>query len=99
LEKSGITPKSPTDYGTDPKILTTWVTGSYQHHAQAKFLGDADFFLVAFAAAHGHIVVTHETPSNGQDVKIPNACKMMDVRHMNPFEMLSIEKVTFHLPP
>ena len=79
------------------KILSAWVCGKYQSAAQAKFLGDADFYLVAHAHAHSHIVVTGEVASSGIEVKIPNACKMMDVKSITLFEMLSTEKVQFHL--
>ncbi|HXR04023.1 MAG TPA: DUF4411 family protein [Verrucomicrobiae bacterium] len=79
------------------KSLSAWVIQNYQPAAQVKFLGDADFALVAFADAHSHIVVTNEVPSNGFDVKIPNACNFMDVKFVTPFQMLSAEKVQFHL--
>jgi hypothetical protein len=79
------------------RLLTTWVMEHYGTAAQAKFFGDADFYLVAFAHAHSHILVTHEVPSGGVEVKIPNACNAMDVRYMNTFEMLTIEKVKFDL--
>jgi len=79
------------------KIISTWVTGKYQPAAQAKFLGDADFHLVAFAHAHSHTVITTEVAADGLEVKIPNACKIMDVPFMTPFEMLAAEKVQFHL--
>jgi len=78
------------------KMLSTWVIENYLHAAQAKFFGDADFYLVAYAHAHNHTVVTTEVPSNGQAVKIPNACKMMEVKYMSPFQMLTEEKATFH---
>ncbi|MEO5804785.1 MAG: DUF4411 family protein [Verrucomicrobiota bacterium] len=81
------------------KILSGWVVENYKPAAQAKFLGDADFFLVSYAHAHGHTVVTVEKEANGFEVKIPNACKMMDVSHMTPFQMLAKEKATFHFNP
>ena len=79
------------------KILSTWVIENYQRAAQEKFLGDADFRLVAFAHAHNHKVVTTETAADGFDVKIPNACKIMDVTCITPFQMLTDEKVKFDL--
>src|SRR5579859_4789300 len=39
------------------KLLTTWVAENYTDAAQAKFLGDADFYLIAYAHAHKHTVV------------------------------------------
>jgi hypothetical protein len=81
------------------KILSGWVVDNFQPAAQAKFLGGADFRLVAYAHAHKHIVVTTEVAANGLEVKIPNACRVMDVKPMNPFEMLAAEKVKFHFNP
>jgi hypothetical protein len=75
------------------KSLSAWVAQNYQPAAQAKFLGDADFALVAFAEAYSHTVVTNEVPSGGFEVKIPNACKWMDVPVISPFQMLTDQKV------
>jgi hypothetical protein len=81
------------------KSLSAWVAQNYQPAAQAKFLGDADFALVAFAGAHSHTVVTNEVFSNGFEVKIPNACKFMEVKPVTPFEMLAELKVKFYFKP
>jgi hypothetical protein len=35
----------------------------------------------------------------GFEVKIPNACNMMDVKNASPFAMLTEEKVKFHFKP
>jgi hypothetical protein len=77
------------------KLLTTWVAENYTDAAQAKFLGGADFYLIAFAHAHKHTVVTTEVAAYGVQVKIPNACKAMDVGVVSPFEMLTVEKAKF----
>lgn len=74
-------------------ILATWVSQNYSVAAQSKFFKDADFVLVGYAHAHNHTVVTHEVPRNGFEVKIPNACKAMDVPIISPFEMLTVQKV------
>lgn len=79
------------------QLLATWVGERYEPAAQAKFFSDADFSLVGFAHAHGHTVVTHETAAEGFDVKIPTACNAMNVAVMNPFDMLTAEKVKFGL--
>jgi hypothetical protein len=78
-------------------ILATWVSEHYQPAFQTKFFKDADFAIVGHAHAHNHIVVTHEVRADGYEVKIPNACDAMDVRVINPFELLTIEKVKFDL--
>ncbi len=80
-------------------ILSTWVCENYAPAAQAKFLGDADFILVGYAHSHKYTVVTGEVAQDGMQVKIPNACKMMNVPWVNLFQMLNAEKVSFHLPP
>jgi len=64
------------------------------------FADDADAYLVAYAHAHAHTVVTHERPSDGvKQVKIPNACVGMNVRYINTFEMLRREGARFVLEP
>jgi hypothetical protein len=81
------------------KLLTAWVAENYQPAAQAAFCGCADFNLVGFANAHSHTVVTHEILSGpgAHKVKIPNACKAMDVPTITPFAMLEAENVKFVL--
>ena len=45
----------------------------------------ADDWLVAHALAHGCTVVTHERADNSvKKIKIPNACRELDVCYMNP---------------
>jgi Domain of unknown function (DUF4411) len=76
-----------------------WVNGcgQYEPAAIATFLDDsADYYLVAHAHAHDHIVVTHERAENSRlRVKIPNACAGMNVDCVNPFQMLSAVGVQF----
>ena len=78
-------------------LLATWVNENYQPAFQAKFFKNADFTLVGHAHAYDHVVVTYETPANGYDVKIPNACFAMNVEVIKPAEMLSRENVRFDL--
>ena len=70
--------------------LSEWVTRQrYRPEAINTFLQDADYYLVAHALAHGHVVVTHEVPSDGvRIVKIPNACVGLGIKCMTPYEML-----------
>ncbi len=64
----------------------------------SAFLEDPDYYLVAHAHAHRHVVVTHEVPSDGvRQVKIPNVCIGMKVKFMTPFEMLRVERARFVL--
>jgi hypothetical protein len=81
------------------KVLSPWVCQNYLPAAQAKFLGGADCVLVAYADAHGHTVVTNEVAAAGLEVKIPNACKEMNVPVITLFAMLAAEKVKFQFNP
>ncbi|MGH3858578.1 DUF4411 family protein [Actinokineospora sp.] len=48
-------------------VLAKWaVTNGYSQASQAEFLDAADYYLVAYAHAHKHIVVTNELPANGK---------------------------------
>lgn len=81
--------------------VAEWVRSqSYRPGAVGTFLEDADYYLVAYAHAHGHVVVTHEVPSDGvRQVKIPNVAIGMNVKCMTPYEMLRAERVRFILGP
>ena len=66
----------------------------------STFLQVADFYLVAHALAHGHVVVTHEVAAaSTKKIKIPNACIGVGVKCMSPFEMLRHERARFVLGP
>lgn len=79
--------------------LSDWLTssGRYQQPAIIEFLSVADYQLVAQAATRGAIVVTHEIPSVGKRVKIPDACNALSVEWMDPFTMLRAEGARLHL--
>ena len=81
--------------------VSTWATTqNYAPLAVSTFLQVADYWLVAFAAAHGHTVVTHEVPANSpKKIKIPNACVALGLRFMSPYQMLRIEQARFILGP
>ena len=70
----------------------------YTTKAVKRFLRVADFDLVAQAHAEGHTVVTHEVASNSiSKIKVPDACKGLDIECMTPFEMLRCERPRFVL--
>jgi len=79
--------------------LARWATSQhYEPAAISTFFQVADYYLVAQALAHNHVVVTHEVPANStKRIKIPNACMGVGVRHMTPFEMLRRERARFIL--
>jgi hypothetical protein len=81
--------------------VSSWATGqSYEPAAVSTFLQVADFYLVAHALAHGHVVVTHElAAASTKKIKIPNACIGVGVKCMSPFEMLRHERARFILGP
>lgn len=90
------------DAAVVPSLQTTSLWASregYEPAAVATFLQVADYFLVAHAHAHGHIVVTHEVVAHSTEkIKIPNACIGLGVKSMTPYEMLRAEQARFVLP-
>lgn len=71
---------------------------NYDPAAVSAFLQNADYYLIAHALAHNHIVVTHEMASDSRRrVKIPNVCIATKVKCMTPFEMLRKERARFVL--
>lgn len=81
--------------------VSAWAVGqNYEPVAVNTFLQIADYWLVAYALAHGHTVVTHEVPANTtRKIKIPNACVGLSVRFMTPYQMLRHERARFVLGP
>jgi hypothetical protein len=79
--------------------VSVWVKSqNYQPMALNTFFQVADYYLVAYALAHGCTMVTHEIPSNSvAKVKIPNVCIGMKVKCMTPYEMLRRERARFVL--
>ena len=75
--------------------VSAWVKRQkYQESAHNLFFQSADYYLISYAKAHGHAVVTHEILSDSaRKIKIPNVCIGMQVRCLTPFEMLRLEKV------
>lgn len=79
--------------------VSAWVTNqNYEQAAVTEFLQRADFFLVGHALAGQFTVVTHEVQANTtKKVKIPNVCLGLNVKCVNTFAMLSLEKARFVL--
>ena len=79
--------------------LSAWVSDQhYRPAAVSASLQDADYYLIAYALAHDHLVVTHEVASDGvRAVKIPNACIGVGVKCMTPFKLLRKERARFVL--
>lgn len=81
------------------RVTSQWAAGQgYDPAAVNTFLQVADYYLVAHAHAHGHVVVTHEVVAHTtKKIKIPNACIGMGVKCMTPYEMLRVERARFVL--
>ncbi len=79
--------------------VSRWVVAQqYEPAAINTFLQVADYYLIAHASAHGHVVVTHEIPADSaRRVKIPNVCIGLNVHYVNPYEMLRRERARFVL--
>jgi hypothetical protein len=73
--------------------MVKWVQGEAQFTVEAKagFADVADGWVIAFAKAYGHVVVTHEQyrPDAKSKVPMPNVCLEFDVDYCDTFEMLS----------
>lgn len=83
------------------QVTSAWANGAgYEPAAVSTFLQVADYYLVAHAHAHDHVVVTHEIAANStKRIKIPNACIDLGVKCMTPFAMLQAERARFVLGP
>jgi len=89
----------------DPAMVTalsrvsSWAASQhYEPAAVNTFLQVADYFLVAYALAHSHTVVTHEIASTSKKrIKVPDACLGLGVKCITPFVMLRNERARFVL--
>jgi len=82
------------------RALANWAgSGEFTPSAVQTFLSSADYQLVAYAHAHGHVVVTHERPAPDarKRIRIPDACVAMGVIWTDPFTMLRREQARFVL--
>lgn len=94
----------PLDASVPPSLefLSNWALSQpFRDTARAVFLSSADYYLVAYAKAHGHIVVTHELPAPDAKrvIKIPDACIAAGVKFLNTSAMLRRERARFILEP
>jgi hypothetical protein len=70
----------------------------FEPAAVNAFMQDADYYLIAYAMAHGYTVVTHEKPANSRKkIKIPTVCIALGISHMTPYAMLRRERARFVL--
>lgn len=66
--------------------------GQFKEAAKAEFADEknSDAWVIAYAFAKGHIVVTNEVfnPDIKGRIPIPNACRAFNVSYINTFDML-----------
>lgn len=81
-------------------VVSAWATSQrYEAAAVNTFLEKADYYLVAYAHAHQHVVVTQEVPSTStKKIKIPEPCIGLGIKCVNTFEMLRKSHARFVLP-
>ena len=69
--------------------IADYVNANYPLHQAAKFLEDADPWIIAHANAHGGKVVTFEVSApNSQKPKIPDVGRAFGVETVNLYEVL-----------
>lgn len=74
-------------YGT----MINWVQAmDFTPEAKTEFALKADGWVIAYAKAGGHKLVTHEKyePNRKNKVKIPNVCKQFGIEYCDTFDML-----------
>ena len=90
-----------TDKLTLPALVevSVWIQAQgFEPAAVNTFMQIADYYLVAYAKAHGHTVVTHEIPSDSRrKIKIPTVCIGIGVPYITPYAMLRREHARFIL--
>lgn len=81
--------------------VSDWATGQrYEPAAVSTFFQLADYYLIAYALAHGYTVVTQEiVKATVKKIQIPNVCIGLKIKCMTPFEMLRHERARFILGP
>lgn len=79
-------------------IAANVAKGHYTQPAVAKFLGDADPWLIAKASVLGATVVTHElpNPNSRKRVLMPDVCATFGVPYLNTFDALRQFSAQFH---
>ena len=74
--------------------VSQWaLTSGFHPAAYSDFLGVADSFLVAQAAAGHHTVVTLEKPAttpSKRRIKVPDACAGVGVKCMTPYDVMRL---------
>ena len=87
------------NFGAQFRKVSKWAgSQNYEQGAISTFLQVADYYLVAHALAGKCVAVIHELPSDStRRIKLPNICAGLDLRCINPYEMLRRENARFVL--
>ncbi len=92
-------PTTDTTVTAQYREISTWVQSNPQFVdlAKAEYAASADGWLVAYAKAKGHVVVTHEQlrAEARNRVPIPNVCEQFGVAYTDTFQMLKALGVQF----
>lgn len=77
-----------------------WISSrQYSAAAIAEFNRGADVFLIAYALAHGHTVVSNEAPAPNavKGIKIPDVCLALGIDCITTYQLLRRERARFVL--
>jgi hypothetical protein len=80
--------------------VVTWVQGrDFTDTAKKTFFKSADQYLIAFAKAHGHTLVSHEVLNREQknNVKIPVVCDALKIPCVRTYDWIRSRKARFIL--
>ncbi len=79
-----------------PAVALCVTSGDYGPASKSRFLASGDPFLIAYAMAHGHTVVSHEVHNpQKKQVKVPTICAALKIPFARTFHMLKAEKASF----
>lgn len=90
----------------DPKAaeamtkVVSWVQErDFTDAAKTKFFRSADQYLIAYALAHGHTLVSHEVLNRQQknNVKIPVVCEALKIKCVRTYDWLRSREAKFVL--
>jgi hypothetical protein len=81
-----------------PRVIG-WVEQQtrFKRSAIDAFSAGADMYLIAYALAHSHVVVTQEVsaPNSKTAIKIPDVCDGLEVQCVSLWELLRAEGAKF----
>jgi hypothetical protein len=77
------------------QVVGDYVAQNYEASFAAKFMNDADPWLIAHAMSdQDGLVVTLEVAQKGRQVKIPNVCDHFKVPYINTFDLIRRLKIS-----